>query len=158
MIPNMTSQEIQLISRFSQLTPEGKREIDDYLRFVLLKQYKKELCSQVLNNSLLHNGFLQAVWMCEREDTSIEDIVAKVRQLKFVFYQSLERTYCRYSEVLGELMVEDILRDWGSIGFDSVLEAANTGNKELMKQELENMLQDYGRLAKKEDKRKIVAV
>lgn len=158
MLPDLTRQEIQLLNRFSMLTPEGRRELNNYMRFILLKQYRSDLFSQVLGNPLLFNGLQQAIRLCEREDVEVEEVVQKIRQLKFLYYQLLEKSYCKYSEILGEMLLEDSLKDWGKVCFENILDAAHTGRRELMRQELEEMVQSYNRLARREDRKKIVAV
>ncbi|MGE5415567.1 MAG: hypothetical protein ACM3UZ_02150 [Acidobacteriota bacterium] len=158
MLPELTLREIQLLNRFNMLTPQARKEVNDHLLYVLLKQYRDELHSQVLGNVLVYNTLQQAARMCDRDDTEISDVVQKVRQSKFIFYQLLEKTHVKYADILNELYLEDSLKDWGRIGFESVLDAAAQNNKDLVKREIIEMIEGYKRLAKKEDRTKIIAV
>ena len=157
-MPDLNSQDICLLKGFQLLRPEGKRDLLDYLRFLAQKQYRAELSFQVLNNPILYNGLLQASRMCEREETRVEDILQKISQLKYMYYQLLEKTNVKYDEVLDDINLEDIIRDWGRIGFENVAEAVKTGRKELILRELDEMIEGLEGLAKKGDKKRIIAV
>jgi len=159
MYPDVTVQEVELLNRFNLLSAEGKKELNDYLRYLLLKQYRAELYSQVLGNPLLHNGLMQAVRMCESENVELEEIVHKIRQVKQIYYQLLEKVFLKYAEAVDELYLYDSLRDWGRIGFEQVADAANKDCKEDILRELEEMLHNYRKLAvNRGDRRRIVAV
>lgn len=158
MFLGLNSQEIQLLNRFNLLAPENKREVNDYLCYLIMKQYRAELNSQVLGNPLIYNGLLQAIRMCERDDLGIDEILQKIRQIKFLYYQLLEKIYCKYADILEGFYTDELLKDWGRLGFESVFEAAQKQSKESICTELEEMVQGYNRLAKKEGKRKFVAV
>lgn len=158
MLPDLTSQDILLLKCFHLLRPEGKRDLLDYLRFIAQKQYRAELSTQVMNNPLLYNGLLQAARMCEREDIQAEDVLQKISQLKYMYYTLLEKTNLKYDEVLEDFNLGDIIRDWARIGFENLAEAAKCGQKDLILQELEEMIYGLERLAKKGDKKRFVAV
>ncbi len=157
MLPDLTSQDILLLKCFHLLRPEGKRDLLDYLRFVAQRQYRAELLTQVLSNPLLYNGLLQAARMCEREETRVEDVLQKISQLKYMFYNLLEKTNLKYDEAL-EDNLEDIIRDWGRIGFENLAETAGNGRKDLMLQELDEMIQSLEGLARKGDRKRFIAV
>jgi len=158
MLPDLTSQDIQLLKRFHLLRPEGKRELLDYLRYIAQKQYRAELFSQVLNNSLLYNGLLQAAKMCEREDTRLEEVLQKISQIKYMYYNLLEKTNAKYDEMLDDIFPDDLVRDWGRIGFENVAEAARQKGKEIVLRELEEMIQGLERLTQKGEKKRFIAV
>lgn len=157
MLPDLTNQDIMLLKCFHLLRPEGKRDLLDYLRFIAQKQYRAELSSQVLSNPLLYNGLMQAARMCEREEIQTEDILQKISQLKYMYYNLLEKTRFKYDEAL-ESNLEDIIRDWGRIGFENLTEAAQNGRKDLMLQELDEMIDSLEALTRKGDKKRFVAV
>jgi hypothetical protein len=157
LLPDLTNQDIMLLKCFHLLRPEGKRDLLDYLRFIAQKQYRAELSSQVLSNPLLYNGLLQAARMCEREEIQTEDILQKISQLKYMYYNLLEKTRFKYDEAL-ESNLEDIIRDWGRIGFENLTEAAQNGRKDLMLQELDEMIDSLEALTRKGDKKRFVAV
>lgn len=158
MLPDLTSQDILLLKGFQLLRPEGKRDLLDYLRFTAQKQYRAELSTQVLNNPLLYSGLLQAARMCEREEIRVEDVLQKISQLKYMYYHLLEKTNLKYDEILEGFNTGDIIRDWGRIGFENLAEAAKNGEKDLILQELDEMIQGLEGLAKKGDKKRFVAV
>ncbi|NLB18812.1 MAG: hypothetical protein GX825_08830 [Syntrophomonadaceae bacterium] len=158
MFPDLNSQEIQLLTNFNMLTPDNKREILEYMKYVSSKQYRAEIYSQVLNNPLLHSGLMQALRMCEREDTGLDEINNKISQLKYMYYNMLEKTNHKYEESFQEARVDDLVKDWACIGFENVLDAVRTRSKEVMARELEEMIDRLTKLTKKDGKRRIIAV
>lgn len=158
MFPEMSEQEIQLLNNFSILSPENQKEYHNYLRYILLKQYRAEMHSQVLANPLLFKGLKQALLMCEREDTQVEEIMQKVKQTKYMYNQLVEKVYFKYADALDDFPLNDFVIDWGRIGFENVAEAAYNEQKDMIRSELEEMIHGYNRMTKKQDKRRIVAV
>ncbi len=158
MIPDLTSQDILLLKGFHLLNSEGKRDLLDYLGFVAQKQYRAELFSQVLNNPLLYRGLLQAAKMCEREDIEMEEILQKISQVKYMFYNLLERINTKYDEVLDSNYLDGLVRDWGRIGFENVAEAAKNKRKDLVFRELQEMIYGLENLTEKGDKKRFIAV
>lgn len=96
--------------------------------------------------------------MCEREEIRIDEILQKISQLKYMFYHLLEKTTIKYDEVLDDICLDDLVRDWGRIGFENVAEAVKNERKDLMLRELEEMIQGLEGLAKKDDKKRFIAV
>lgn len=158
MFPDLSDQEIHLLNNFNLLTQDNQKEYNDYLRYILLKQYRAEMHSQVLANPLLCNGLKQALRLCEREETGIEEIMQKVRQTKYIYHQLVEKVYCKYAEALDDFPLNDLVLDWGRMGFENVAEAASNDQKDLIRRELEEMIHGYNKMAKKQDRRRIVAV
>jgi len=154
----LTSQDIMLLKCFRLLQTEGRKNLLDYLKFLAEKQYRAELSSRILNNPVLYNGLVQAHGMCEREDVSLEDILQKINQLKYMYYQLLEKTSIKYDDILDDLNQENVIRDWGRIGFENITEAAKTGRKDLILRELEEMIEGLKGLAKKGGQKRIIAV
>ncbi len=158
MLPDLTSQDIVLLRCFQLLRPEGKQDLLDYLRFIAEKQYRAELCIQVLKNPLLYNGLLQAARMCERDEILVEDVLQKISQAKYLYYHLLEKTNLKYDEILEDCNRANIVRDWGRIGFENLAEAAKNGRKELILRELREMIAGLEGLAKTSDKKRFIAV
>ena len=158
MLFELTSQDIMLLKCFRLLQTEGRKNLLDYLKFLAEKQYRAELSSRILNNPILYNGLVQAHRMCEREEVHVDDILQKINQLKYIYYQLLEKTNIKYDEILDDINQENIIRDWGRIGFENISEAARTGRKDLILRELDEMIEGLKGLAKKGDRKRIVAV
>lgn len=158
MLPELSSQEIALINQYNLMNPQSRKEVRDYLAFVLLKQYRAEILSSVMGNGLVYNGLQQAARMCEHEDMELTDIVKKIGQVKAIIYSEIERVYLKYAEVLNDLCVEHTFIDWARIGFESIMEAAQSGNRQRLRQEINEMMEGYKRLSKREDRVRIIAV
>lgn len=154
----MNTNEMQLLNRFNMLNRENQREMEDYLRYLLFKQYKAELNQQVFGNPILLSLLTQAERMCERDETVLEEVQAKVEQAQYVFCQILERVSAKYEEIINEPGSDQYVRDWGRLGFQGVAEALEMGCRDRLKNQIEEMLHGYHRLAKKEDRILTVAV
>jgi len=151
-------EEITLLNQFNLLLPEGRREVLDYLRYTLFKQYQRELHAAVFSSQPLYNALVYIAKMCEREEASVEDILAKVRQVKFIFYQQYEKVHLKYASILSELHIEDTLRDVGRLGFENIFQAAHSNRPNLIKKEVEELLEMFRKLANRKDRRRIMAV
>lgn len=158
MFRGVTGQEMSLLNAYNLLQEEGKQEVQDYLCYTLFKQYKRELYQSVLGSQALYHGFLQVTRMCERDDVSMEDILARVKQIKYAFYQRYEKVYIKYTDVLTDLHVEDTLHQLARIGFEHILEAIHSNRKNLVKSEVEEFLEIMREFANNREKRRIVAV
>ena len=125
MLFKLTAQEITVVNHFNLLQPQAREEVLDYLHYTLFKQYQQELYSAVLGNPLIYNGLLQLLHMCEREETSIEEINRKCKILKFMFFDNYERVHsCRF---LWRYM--KVLFDLGRLGFEHLHIAISSNRK-----------------------------
>lgn len=150
--------DIALLNQFHLLQPEGRQDVQEYLRYTLFKQYRRELYTTILGYQPLYNGLLQIAHMCEREDTGTEEIFHRAKQVKFLFYQRYEKVRAKYASVLIDLHIEDSLRDFARMEFESIFEAIHTNRKDLIKREIEEFLEIFTKLSFRQARRRIVAV
>jgi len=158
MFLEISAQEITLLSKFNLLHPQAKQEIQEYVNYVLFRQYQRELYNAVLASAAINNGLNQIMRMCEREETDTEEILTKLKQVKFYFYQTYEGVKTKYEGVLAAIHAEDSLLDLGRLGFENILEAIYSNNKEQVRRETEEFLGMFRKLANPGDKRRIAAV
>ncbi|MGE5371277.1 MAG: hypothetical protein ACM3QZ_04735 [Solirubrobacterales bacterium] len=150
--------DLNLLQRYHLLNQDGKKEVVEYLRYLLSKQWRSEMHAQVFGNPLIFNLLSQARRMCERDDCSLADIDAKVGQAKYLYYQAVERVNTKFELLLQDAGAEFYVQDWGVGGFSEIADAGSTGSRERVSEQIEEMLHGYRRLAKKGDRRIIVAV
>ena len=158
MFLEMSAQEIALLSKFNLLHPQTKQEIQEYMNYTLFRQYQRELYNALLASAAISNGLNQIVRMCEREETDAEEILTKLKQVKFYFYQTYDRVKTKYEGVLVAIHAEDSLLDLGRIGFENILEAIYSNDKQQVRRETEEFIGMFRKLANRGDKRRIVAV
>lgn len=79
MFAEMTAAEIELLNMLELLSPSGKREVREYIRYVLTKQYRREVMVAIFHNKLLVNLFHSLMYLVEREDIDINQLQERVR-------------------------------------------------------------------------------
>jgi hypothetical protein len=154
----MTAAEIELLNMLEVLTPSGKREVREYTRYVLTKQYRREVMVAVFQNKLLANLFHSLVYLVEREDLDIAQVQKRVRQIKELYYTIFAQVHNRYLEVIDDLDSNEVVREFGRTGFENLEQAFRQGNSAVIRMEVVNFHQEYNKLGKKKDARQIVAV
>ena len=158
MLFKLTAQEITVVNHFNLPQPQAREEVLDYLHYTLFKQYQQELYSAVLGNPLIYNGLLQLLHMCEREETSIEEINRKCKILKFMFFDNYERVHLKYVDLLSEIHAESTLFDLGRLGFEHLHRAILSNRKDLIEFEIREFLQFFKKFANQKDRGRILAV
>lgn len=82
MVGEITADEIELLNAYQLIGPAGKKELKDYLRYLLIKQYKRDVMNAVFENKLLHNLFHSLLHIVERNDFDINQVEKRVKQIK----------------------------------------------------------------------------
>jgi len=158
MFGDITTNEIELLNAYYVLAPTGQKELKDYLRYQLCKQYKKEVMLAVFNNQLIHSLLHSLLHLVERDDFDIHQVQKRVQQIKELYFGIFEHVHSKYSEHVEELDSNETVKDFGRNGFDNITNACNTGNRISIRLEIVEFYEGYNKLARKKDARKIVAV
>ncbi|MFY9324334.1 MAG: hypothetical protein ACOX6F_02185 [Syntrophomonadaceae bacterium] len=158
MFAEMTAAEIELLNMLELLSPSGKREVREYIRYVLTKQYRREVMVAIFHNKLLVNLFHSLMYLVEREDIDIKQLQKRVRQIKELYYAIFNQVHNRYLEVIEDLDSNEVVREFGRISFENLDRAFQQGNLAVIRMEIVNFHQEYNKLGKKKDARQIVAV
>ena len=158
MVGEITADEIELLNAYQLIGPTGQKELKDYLRYLLIKQYKRDVMNAVFENKLLHNLFHSLLHIVERDDFDINQVEKRVKQIKELYYSLFEQIHHRYSEVVEELDSNEIVKEFGRNSFDSINLVLRKGNRNTIRIEIVEFYQQYSKLAKKYHTRKIVAV
>lgn len=158
MLADMTAYEIDILNMLHILSPTAQRELNDYLRYLLTKQYRREVMVAVFQNKLLANLFHSLMFMVERDDFDVEQVHKRIRQIKELYYGIFDQVHNRYANVVEDLDSNEVVREFGRISFENLEQAFHQENLTLIRMETINFYQEFNRLAKKKDARQIIAV
>lgn len=158
MFGDITANEIELLNAYFLLGPTAQKELKDYLRYQLSKQYKKEVMYAVFNNQLIHSLLHSLLHLVEREEFDINQVQKRVQQIKDLYFGIFEHVHNKYSEHIEELDSNEIVKDFGRISFENISNACSSGNRTTIRLEIVELYEGYNKLSRKKDARRIVAV
>lgn len=158
MVGDITLQEIEILNAFEMLSLNGQRDLKDYMRYLLCKQYKRDVMVTVFHNKLLHNLFHGLLHLAEREEIDREQLGKRINQIKELYYGLFEKVHVEYTQHVDELDTNDVVASFASNGFANLERVLNGGNTEMIRYEIINFFQEYSKLAQRKDARSIVAV
>lgn len=158
MFGEITANEIELLNAYYLLGPNAQKELKDYLRYQLCKQYKKEVMLAVFNNQLIHSLLHSLLHMVERDEFDINQVQKRLQQIRELYFGIFEHVHCKYSEHVEELDSNETVKDFGKTSFESIDLACRSGNHIAIRLEIVEFYEGYNKLARKKDARKIVAV
>lgn len=155
---DISAKEIDLLNVYHVLGQAGQKDLKDYIRYLLCKQYKREVMASVFHNNLLHNLLLSLMHMIEREDIDVEQVKRRVMQIRELYYAIFEQVHSRYAELVEELDSNEVVKEFGRSSFGNLERALRTGSAVLIRAEILGFYQEFNNLGRKKDARKIVAV
>jgi hypothetical protein len=155
---DITVNEVEILNAYQLLSPASRREFRDYVRYLLCKQYKREVMAAVFNNKLLHNLFLSLLHLLEKEELNLEQVAKRVLQIKELYYAIFEQVHCKYSELVEDLDSNEVVKEFARNSFANLDRAIRSKNPDLIRYEIINFHQEFNKLSKKKDARNIVAV
>lgn len=158
MIGNMGMNEIEMLNAYQYLGSSARKELKEYMRYLLSRQYKREAMSTVFNNKLLHSLFQSLLRLVERNEVDVEQVRKRIFQIKELYYSLFEQVHCRFAEVIEELDSNEVVKDFGRNSFDNLERVLETRNIHKIRMEVINVYQEYINLSRKKDARRIVAV
>ena len=68
----LTSNEVELLNAYQCLTTQGQKEIKEYLRYQLCKQYRREVMGSIFNNKLMEYMLRGLVHIIESSELDLE--------------------------------------------------------------------------------------
>jgi len=158
LVGDITFNEIELLNAYEMLSVSGQRDLKDYMRYLLCKQYKRDAMVTVFHNKLLHNLFHGLLHLVEREEIDCEEISKRIAKIKELYYGLFEQVHVCYSQHIEELDSNDVVSGFASNGFANLERVLNSGNTEMIRYEIINFYQEYTKLSQRKDARSIVAV
>ncbi len=157
-VGDITANEVELLNAYHLLSSVSRKEHHDYMRYLLCKQYKREVMAAVFNNKLLHNLFHSLLHIAEKEDMDLEQVAKRVFQIRELYYAIFEQVHCKYSEHVEDLDSNETVKEFGRNSFNNLDRAIRGQNQDLIRYEIINFCQEFNKLSKKKDARNIVAV
>lgn len=158
MFGDISSNEVELLNAYGILGHTAQRELKDYLRYLLCKQYKKEIMAAVFNNQLIHSILHNLLHIVERDEFDISQVEKRADQIREVYFGIFEQVHCKYAEQVEELDSNEMVKDFGRNSFENIKWACNSGNRIMIRLEIVDFCESFDKLARKKDARKIVAV
>lgn len=158
MLGEFTKDEIELLNAYHILGKTGKRELNDYLRYIMCKQYKREVMIAVFHNKLLHNLLHGLMFLAERDSLDTVQISKRIQQIKDLYYGIFEQVHCRYSEIIEDLDSNELVKEFARNSFINLERALQNGRHDLIRLEIIEFCQGFNKLSKRKDARNIVAV
>lgn len=158
MLGDITANEVEMLNAFTALGPGGQRDLKDYTRYLLSKQYQKEVKTAVFHNKLLHNLFHSLLHIVEKDDFDINQVTKRMFQIKDLYYGIFEQVHTRYSELISDLDSNELVREFARNGFNNLEAALHKGNTTIIRLEIIDFFQDFNKHAQRRDARQIVAV
>jgi hypothetical protein len=158
MLGDITANEVEMLNVFTALGPGGQRELKDYTRYLLSKQYQKEVKATIFQNKLLHNLFHSLLHIVEKEDFDLNQVKKRVLQIKDLYYGIFEQVHTRYSELITDLDSNELVREFARNGFNNLETALYKENPVIIRLEIIDFFQEFNKNAQRRDARQIVAV
>lgn len=158
MIGDITTEDVELLNVYQILKPTGRKEIKDYLRYLLCKQYKREVLVAVFQNKLLHNLFHSLLHIVEKDEININQIMKRIQQIKELYWGIFEQIHSKYSEFIEDLDSNEVVKEFGRTSFENIERALQGGDKDIIRWEIIDFYQQYNKLSQEKDTRKIIAV
>lgn len=158
MFEGLTANDIELLNAYQLLGVTGQRDLKDYMRYLLCKQYRREAMAAIFQNQLIHNLFHSVLHMIEKDDFNIDQLYKRVRQIKELYYGIYEQVHNKYSEQVDNLDSIDVIKEFGQNSFDNIQSAIIAKEHAIIRIEVIEFYEEFKRLAINKESRKIVAV
>ncbi|MEA4926805.1 MAG: hypothetical protein VB084_16050 [Syntrophomonadaceae bacterium] len=150
--------DIELLNAFSNLSGAAQRDFRDYMRYLLTKQYKRELMAAIFGNGLLHSLIQSLLHITEREEFQITLIENRMKQISELYFGIFEKIHCKYMALVDGLDSCELVKDFGRGSIDNINRACMSGNRMLIRMEVNEFYEGYYKFARKKEARNIVAV
>ncbi len=154
---DLSSNEVELLNAYQCLDFSRQKELKEYLRYLLCKQYRREVMVAVFQNNLFHNLFHSLLHILEGEEFDINLVSKRIYQMRELYFGVFQKIHFHYSEVVENLDSNETVREFGKT-FDNIETALYNGNETTIRLEIIEFYQQYMILSQKKDARKIVAV
>jgi hypothetical protein len=158
LVGNISIDEIELLNAYNYLNSNCKNHLKDYMRYLLCKQYRREVTEGVFHNQLLQNLLHGLLYIVERDDFDVHQVRKRVKHIKELYYGIFEQIHYRYIQVVSDLDTNETVREFGKNSFDNLERVLNGNDINSIRMEIIDFFQEYTKLAKKHYSRKIVAV
>jgi len=150
--------DIEFLTKYKKLAPAAQRELLEYMRYLLCKQYKRELIIAVFHNKLINNLLHSLLRLVERDEIDIPQVTRRVMQIKELYYGLFEKVHNSYAELIEDLDSNEAVKEFGRNGFANLEQAIRSNHVGRIKMEIIEFYQGFESLARHHGARKIIAV
>jgi hypothetical protein len=154
----LTTNDIELLNSYQLLGVNGQKELNDYMRYLLCKQYRRELMVAIFQNQLIHNLCHSVLHIIEKDEFDINHLGKRIRQIKELYYGIYEQVHNKYSEHVENLDSIEVVKEFGKNSFGNIERALRTEDHILIRVEIIDFYEEFKILSKQKEARKIVAV
>ncbi|HCF49054.1 MAG TPA: hypothetical protein DER60_02145 [Syntrophomonas sp.] len=150
--------DIEILNNYKKLTPAAQRELLEYMRYLLCKQYKRDVMVAVFHNKLINNLLHSLLRLIERDEIDLSQVTRRVMQIKELYYGLFEKVHNNYAELIEDLDSNEAVKEFGRNGFSNLEQAIRSSQINRIKMEVIEFYQGFESLARHREARKIVAV
>ncbi|NPV89439.1 MAG: hypothetical protein HPY50_01530 [Firmicutes bacterium] len=143
MIAAFSQADIRVLNQLSVLNPESKRELHDYLEFMVARQCRNEFKSQLLNNNWLFNNLLALTNLNDNGENYCEEVLERLRRMKGLCQSVFEQLTEKYGGLLGEIKGYEGIAEGMMNSLLQIQEAAQAGDPKRTKNEILDMFESY---------------
>lgn len=158
MFGDLTANELELLNAYQLLGNVGQKDLRDYMRYLLCKQYRREVMVAVFHNQLIHNLFHNIMHIIEKDDYDVSQLTRRLKQIKELYFGIFEQVHHKYSEQVEYLDSIEMVKEFGKNSFDNINSALLSNDRVLIRIEIIDFYEEYKKLSTNKDARKIVAV
>lgn len=158
MFEGLTANDIELLNSYQLLGVNGKKELKDYMRYLLCKQYRRELMGAIFQNQLIHNLCHSVLHIIEKDDFDINHLGRRIAQIKELYYGIFGQIHNKYSEHVENLDSIELVKEFGKNSFGNIERALRTNEQILIRAEIIDFYEEFKILSMQKEARKIVAV
>lgn len=141
MLATLSRSEIRLLNQIAVLDPGSRRELQEYLEFLVARQCRREFRSQIFYSSWLFNNLLALHNLNENSEGYCPEVLERVRRLKSLCQGVFEQLMEKYSELLGEVKGYEGIAESVLISLKQIEEAARRGDARRTGREIRDMLE-----------------
>jgi len=150
--------ELALLKKYQILNAKGKRNAHDYLNYLIYQQYKKESFVQVFHNQIICNLFHHIKYLVTKENYDINHIERLVKQIKKVFFASLEQVNFKYDDIIDEMDSNEIVTGFARIYFENIETAFYSQDKNKIRKEILVGYEEFMQLRQRKKIEKTLAI
>ena len=93
MLGDITINEINLLNQYEVLNANFQKELNDYMRYLLTKQYRREVMAAIFHNKIIINLLHGLLYLIEKDDFDIAIVKKRVGQMKELYYGIFEQVH-----------------------------------------------------------------
>jgi len=155
---DVSERELELLNGYTLLRESAQGDLQDYLHYLLSKQYQREVMVAVFHNRFLNNLIDDLVKMINLDGLEVGQIRKRILQIRELYFGVLEQVHRRYYEVVENLYTNEVAKDFGRCSFENLERALETQDIRLISAEVIDFYEQYNSLSKKKDARRLVAI